>query len=90
MSDSLSIDLDDGVAVLTLNRPDKRNAVDGPLIAALEDFFTAPPDGARVALLTGAGDHFCAGLDISELKVMGGAEAQATVATAFQWPPDRV
>ena len=78
MSESLAIDLNDGVAVLTLNRPDKRNAVDGPLIAALEDFFTAPPDGARVALLTGAGDHFCAGLDISELKVMGGAEAQAT------------
>lgn len=77
-SSSLSIELADGVAVLTLDRPDKRNAVDGPLIAAIEGFFADPPDGARVAVLTGAGDHFCAGLDIAELKLMGAAEAQAT------------
>ncbi len=37
-SSSLSIELTDGIAVLTLDRPDKRNAVDGPLIAAIEDF----------------------------------------------------
>ncbi len=35
---SLSIELTDGIAILTLDRPDKRNAVDGPLIAAIEDF----------------------------------------------------
>ncbi len=75
---SLSIDVTDGIAVLTLNRADKRNAIDAPLIAAIEDFFAAPPDGVRVAVLTGAGDHFCAGLDIAELKVMGVAEAQGT------------
>ena len=77
-SSSLSIELTDGIAVLTLDRPDKRNAVDGPLIAAIERFFADPPDGVRVAVLVGAGDHFCAGLDIAELKVMGAAEAQAT------------
>ena len=77
-SSSLSIELTDGIAVLTLDRPDKRNAVDGPLIAAIEGFFADPPDGARVAVLVGAGDHFCAGLDIAELKLMGAAEAQAT------------
>ncbi len=37
-SSSLSIELTDGIAVLTLDRPNKRNAVDGPLIAAIEDF----------------------------------------------------
>ncbi len=37
-SSSLSMELTDGIAVLTLDRPDKRNAVDGPLIAAIEDF----------------------------------------------------
>jgi enoyl-CoA hydratase/carnithine racemase len=75
---SLSIELKDGIAVLTLNRPEKRNAVDGPLIAALDAFFAAPPEDARVVVLTGAGDHFCAGLDIAELKLVGAPEAQAT------------
>ncbi len=37
-SSSLSMELTDGIAILTLDRPDKRNAVDGPLIAAIEDF----------------------------------------------------
>ncbi len=37
-SSSLSMELTDGIAVLTLDRPDKRNAVDGPLITAIEDF----------------------------------------------------
>ena len=77
-SPSLSIEITGGVAVLTLNRPDKRNAIDGPLITALEGFFASPPSDARVAVLTGAGDHFCAGLDIAELKLVGAAEAQAT------------
>ncbi len=83
MSESapLSIELSDGIAVLTLNRPAKRNAVDGPLIAAIEGFFADPPEGARVVVLTGAGDHFCAGLDIAELKIMGAAEAQGTSRT---------
>ena len=75
---SLSIEETDGITVLTLDRPDKRNAVDGPLIADIEDFFSAPPEATRVVVLTGAGDHYCAGLDIAELKVMGAAEAQAT------------
>lgn len=77
-SSSLSIEATDGIAVLTLDRPDKRNAVDGPLIAAIEGFFADPTDGTRVVVLTGAGDHFCAGLDIAELKVLGAEEAQAT------------
>ncbi len=77
-SSALSIAVTDGVAVLTLDRPDKRNAIDGKLIAAIEDFFAAPPADARVVVLSGAGDHFCSGLDIAELKIMAAAEAQAT------------
>ena len=42
-SPSLSIAVSDGVAVLTLDRADKRNAIDGALIAAIEGFFAAPP-----------------------------------------------
>ncbi len=75
---SLSIKVTDGIAILTLDRPDKRNAIDGPLIADIEGFFADPPEATRVVVLAGAGDHFCAGLDIAELKVMGAVEAQAT------------
>jgi (methylthio)acryloyl-CoA hydratase len=68
-SDSpLLVSVKDGVAHLTLNRPDKRNAVNDALIAALDDFFAKPPAAAKVAILEGAGAHFCAGLDLAEHK----------------------
>ena len=58
---------DGGVLTLTLDRPEKRKALDEPLLAelirALEA--AAPP---RVVVLTGAGDAFCAGADLGPLK----------------------
>ncbi|OBG77756.1 crotonase [Mycobacterium sp. E1214] len=58
--------LDDGIALITLNRPDRLNAIDGALIdgvdAALDE--VAARD-VRVAILTGAGRGFCAGADLS-------------------------
>jgi methylglutaconyl-CoA hydratase len=57
-------------AVLTINRPDSRNALSQPLIAALaEAFRRAEADSeARCVILTGAGTVFCAGMDLAELK----------------------
>jgi enoyl-CoA hydratase/carnithine racemase len=40
----------------------------------MRDFFVAPPEGLRAVVLHGAGDHFCAGLDLSELNAMSAAE----------------
>ena len=58
---------DDGVWVVTLNRPTKRNALDIDTIEELVDFFSAAPRaGVRAVVLAGAGDHFCAGLDLVE------------------------
>ena len=68
MTDVLRIDRRGAVAVLTMNRPYKRNAMSEGLLTALDDFFRAPPDWARCVVLTGAGGHFCAGLDLSEHK----------------------
>ncbi|HID67835.1 MAG TPA: crotonase/enoyl-CoA hydratase family protein [Roseibacterium sp.] len=76
MSDLL-VDIDGPVATLTLNRPKKRNAMNDAQIKALAGFFDAPPDGVRVAILTGAGDHFCAGLDLSEQVERASVEAMA-------------
>lgn len=63
---SLDVEIDGRVATLTLNRPDKRNAINDALIAELSRFCDAPPEGVRVVILTGAGGHFCAGLDLAE------------------------
>jgi enoyl-CoA hydratase/carnithine racemase len=66
MSAPLLVEERGDIAVLRLNRPEKRNAVNDALIAALGDWFQNPPAGVRVAVLAGAGDHFSAGLDLAE------------------------
>ncbi len=67
MSDPvLKIDINGGVATLTMNRPDKRNAMCDALLHAIDAFFSRPPEGVKVAVLTGTAGHFCSGLDLSE------------------------
>lgn len=58
----------DGVRTLTLDRPDKLNAVNGALAEALSSAVAhaAVEDAVRVVVITGAGRAFCAGLDLSE------------------------
>ena len=56
------------VALVRLSRPAKRNALNDALIAALRDVFQNLPEQAGAAVICGDGDHFCAGLDLSELK----------------------
>ena len=56
------------VAVLRLNRAHKRNALDDDTVQGLDAFFSAIPDDVRAVLLAGEGEHFSAGLDLSELK----------------------
>ena len=55
------------VWVVTLNRPSKRNALDSATVEEMVEFFSlAPRAGVRAIVLAGAGDHFCAGLDLVE------------------------
>jgi len=56
------------VAVIRLTRGKKRNALNDALILALRDLFEKMPASVRAAVIDGEGDHFCAGLDLSELK----------------------
>lgn len=56
------------IAVIRLTRGAKRNALNDGLILALRDLFEKMPAGVRAAVIDGEGDHFCAGLDLSELK----------------------
>jgi enoyl-CoA hydratase/carnithine racemase len=67
--DRLFVDLSDGVLGLTLNRPDKRNALDTQSVDALRAALERAELDADVRVVTvrGAGPDFCAGADLAEL-----------------------
>ena len=60
------------VAIVTLNRPDKRNALSEELWQRLRATFEGFTDETRAVVLAGAGPHFCAGLDLGEHKERDG------------------
>jgi len=57
---------EDGLLLLRLDRPDKRNAIDDALLAALGAAVADAGDDVKAIVLYGAGEHFCAGLDLAE------------------------
>ncbi len=65
---SLACTVEAGVATLRLARPEKRNALDTVLVEGLRRFFADPPAGARAVVLCGEGPHFCAGLDLADVR----------------------
>ena len=65
-SDLIDFEMRGRIAVLTLNRPEKRNAVSEALIEDINRFFNTPPKEALAVVLRAKGDHFCAGLDLSQ------------------------
>ena len=73
-----------GVAVLTLNRPDKHNAMSGAMIAELTEAAAVlgADDAVRVVVLTGAGKSFCAGGDLGWMKAQMEADGATRVAEA--------
>jgi methylglutaconyl-CoA hydratase len=63
------LETEDDLAIITLNRPEKRNALSPELIEDLLAALAAVEEGpARVAILTGAGRAFCAGMDLAALR----------------------
>ena len=64
----LRAERDGPILHLRLNRPAKRNAVNDGLILAIDRAFTGLPADVRCIVLSGEGQHFCAGLDLSELS----------------------
>jgi enoyl-CoA hydratase/carnithine racemase len=80
MNESILLQVEDGVATLTLNRPEKRNAVTYDMWRTLTDICTALSSDATVRLLVvrGAGDHFCAGADIEELAKVDPGDYRST------------
>ena len=63
----IEVKMESHVMVITLNRPQKRNAINDALLLTLEKELDAVPDSVKCILLPGNGEHFSAGLDLSEL-----------------------
>ena len=84
MSDLILYDVTDGVAVLTMNRPQKRNALNGDLVAGIRDGLARAAGDAqvRVVLLKGAGPDFCSGADLAELERIADLGPEASLADA--------
>ena len=64
----LRIETNGAIVHLRLNRPDKRNALNDTLVRELQTAFVNLPKDARVAVISGEGAHFSAGLDLSEVS----------------------
>ncbi len=82
MSDRVTVHIDQGVADVRLNRPDKLNALDGDMFAALVDTSArlAKDTSVRAVVLSGEGRAFSAGLDFSGFQAMAGAATGDTEA----------
>lgn len=68
VQNAVQLEMRGSVALIRLCRPAKRNALNDGLILALRDMFQNLPKEARAAVIHGEGEHFCAGLDLSELQ----------------------
>lgn len=91
-SETLQVEVSDGVAVLTMNRPDSMNALNRELADALIEAFerVRDDDAIRVAILTGNGRAFCAGADMKERASTGmgsGGLAAGVPQDFFSSPP---
>jgi enoyl-CoA hydratase/carnithine racemase len=74
LSPSLHVERDGCVLVVRLSRAAKRNALDDETMLGLESVFSSIPAGVGAAVLCAEGDHFSAGLDLSELTERSAAE----------------
>jgi len=77
---TIELRINDGVATVTLNRPDKRNAISYELIEDLLDaLHEVATSGALVLILTGAGKAFCSGMDLDNLKALAGRSPEQSL-----------
>jgi len=80
-TEDLLAEVDDGVAVLTMNRPDRRNAMSEAMMTAMERVLTEVEvdDSVGCVMLTGAGGAFCAGGDVKAMAERPAGERRQTL-----------
>lgn len=74
----------DGIARVILNRPEKRNALNDAVVSGLKAALRSAEghEGVRVVVISGAGQDFCSGADLSALQKISGASVSENVADA--------
>ncbi len=87
MAEEILCSVQDGIATLTLNRPEKRNALNNAILQGLRENFTQleQRSDVRVVVIRGEGKAFCSGLDLRELSERQGeaADPETGVASIF-------
>jgi enoyl-CoA hydratase/carnithine racemase len=92
MSDRVLVTISDGVADVTFNRADKRNALDNAMFLAIAEAgerLKSEP-GVRAVVLSGDGASFCAGLDFSSFQAMAGSDDTTSAAASAEGSPGRM
>jgi methylglutaconyl-CoA hydratase len=76
--------VDQSIARITLNRPDKRNALDGGIVSEFKDALKAAShdDGVRVVLVAGSGKDFCSGADLGSLQRVSATGVEESMESA--------
>ena len=91
-TDDVLVEVSDGVGTITLNRPEKRNAMTPAMDRTLRESIRAldADEAVRAIVITGAGDVFCSGMDISDGATSFDAEAQAAHDAAAGFTSDTI
>lgn len=84
MSSPVRVAVDGDIATVTIDRAEKRNALNGHSAAAVKDAVEEASSQARVVILTGAGKAFCAGGDLEELAAWSSLEPQRISSTLYE------
>lgn len=76
---ALLTDVQDGVLIVTINRPEKKNAANAEVLCGFTDAWRRldADDDLRCCVLTGAGDDFCAGMDLGVISRLGSGQGPA-------------
>ncbi|MGI3167881.1 enoyl-CoA hydratase-related protein [Pseudooceanicola sp. C21-150M6] len=81
---TITLDIADDIATITLNRPDKYNALNSQMRAELTDAVRKGGAEARVVVLTGAGKAFCSGQDLSDSGDVANPDLERTLRDEYQ------
>lgn len=84
MSQSVLVSVEGDIATVTINRPERRNALDAACAGAIKDAIAQASSRARVVILTGAGPAFCAGGDLEELAAWSDLDARHISNTLYE------
>ncbi len=82
--ETLLYDVADGIATITLNRPEVKNALNQRMRAEIFHAVRTAQGEARVLVLTGAGDAFCSGQDLGDAKNVSDIDLEGTLRTEYE------